>query len=472
MGLEGDQESGIIRGGWLSTWRYNSSLVQVILMGMVCFCTIGMIRAISGMGGGGQVDPTAANNANTALYATFSVAGVLSGGLYNVLGPRVMLPLACSSCLLFTGSFLYYNHFQSQVFLVVAGVVGGVGAGMLWAVQGAVMTSYPPPHRKGMYISLFWVIFSSGGVVGGMIPFFLNFHRQVDSVNDATYIGFMCFMAAGTLLSFAILPPSKVIRDDGSQCTLTNHSKPSTEAIEILKLFKNWKMLLLAPAAWASNFFYAYEFNNVNAAQFNLRTRGLNNVSYWAAQMLGSIAIGYVFDLRSLTRKRRGFLGIGTVSLIGTAIWSAGLVNQLDYSFQDMPDPRLDFVGSRFKFAGPYVLFFSYGLFDAVFQSMIYWVIGALADDSETLSRYVGFYKGVQSAGAAVAWQLDTRKVPMLTQLIVNWALTTVSYPLLTILVALAVKDEPIEGELKTNKGSHLSDTGFGDDDDVSKETN
>ncbi|CAI0544450.1 unnamed protein product [Linum tenue] len=425
MGSEGDQESGITRrGGGLSSWRYNSSLVQVILMGMVCFCTIGMIRAISGMGGGGQVDPTAANNANTALYATFSVAGVLSGGLYNVLGPRVMLPAACSSCLLFTGSFLYYNHFQSQVFLVVAGVVGGVGAGMLWAVQGAVMTSYPPPHRKGMYISLFWVIFSSGGVVGGMIPFFLNFHRQVDSVNDATYIGFMGFMAA-------------VIRDDGSQCTLTNHSKPSTEAIEILKLFKNWKMLLLAPAAWASNFFYAYEFNNVNAAQFNLRTRGLNNVSYWAAQMLGSIAIGYVFDLGFLTRKRRGFLGIGTISLIGTAI--------------------------------------CYGLFDAVFQSMIYWVIGALADDSETLSRYVGFYKGLQSAGAAVAWQLDTRKVPMLTQLIVNWALTTVSYPLLTILVALAVRDELVEGEeLKTYKGSNLTsngDTGFADD-DVIKETN
>ncbi|CAI0544449.1 unnamed protein product [Linum tenue] len=297
-------------------------------------------------------------------------------------------------------------------------------------------------------------------------------------------------------------------------CTLTNHSKPSTEAIEILKLFKNWKMLLLAPAAWASNFFYAYEFNNVNAAQFNLRTRGLNNVSYWAAQMLGSIAIGYVFDLGFLTRKRRGFLGIGTVSLIGTAICGGGggrrgggggrrgveaqgrkgggaAAGVSDLILLDLDGEARRWAarrrggggrrgeaagrGSRRVFVGPYVLFFSYGLFDAVFQSMIYWVIGALADDSETLSRYVGFYKGLQSAGAAVAWQLDTRKVPMLTQLIVNLALTTVSYPLLTILVALAVRDEPADGEeLKTNKGSHLisnGDTGFADD-DVIKETN
>lgn len=58
------------------------------------------------------------------------------------------------------------------------------------------------------------------------------------------------------------------------------------------------------------------------------------------------------------------------------------------------------------------------------------------------LCRYVGFYKGVQSAGAAVAWQIDTHKTSLISQLIVNWALTTVSYPLLALLVFLAVKEE------------------------------
>lgn len=56
--------------------------------------------------------------------------------------------------------------------------------------------------------------------------------------------------------------------------------------------------------------------------------------------------------------------------------------------------------------------------------------------------RYVGFYKGIQSAGAAVAWQVDTYKVSFLTQLVTNWSLTTVSYPLLVVLVLLAVKDD------------------------------
>ena len=74
------------------------------------------------------------------------------------------------------------------------------------------------------------------------------------------------------------------------------------------------------------------------------------------------------------------------------------------------------------------------------------------------MRRYSGFYKGVQSAGAAVAWQLDNHKKQLLSQLIVNWSLTTVSYPLLAVLVLLAVKDEnnAEDGDSKMPKPSAL----------------
>ncbi|CAN0916661.1 UNC93-like protein 2 [Linum grandiflorum] len=357
-----------------------------------------MFRALSGLGGGGQVNPAAANKANTALYAFFAAFSFVGGGLYNVLGPRIMLPVGCVTYALYAWSFLYYNHHQNEAIIIAAGGILGVGGGLLWSVQGAIMTSYPPSSKKGSYISMFWVIFSSGGVVGGLVPFSLNFHagEADDAVNDATYIAFIIFMAA-------------VIREDGTRCTPTNRSKPATEAMQVLKLFTNWKMLLMAPAAWSSNFFYTYQFNNVNAAQFDTRTRGLNNVSYWGAQMVGSLAIGQVFDHTFKSRRKRGFAGIAIVALVATAI--------------------------------------CYGLLDAFFQAMIYWVIGALAHDSEVLSRYVGFYKGVQSLGATVAWQLDSSKVPMMVQLVVNWGLATVSYPLLAVLVALAVMDDEDDGK-------------------------
>lgn len=231
--------------------RYNSPLVQVGLIGLVCFCCPGMFSALSGLGGGGQVDHKAANNANTALYTTFAVFGILGGGIYNILGPRLTLFSGCSTYILYAGSFLYYNHKHSQTFVVVAGALLGVGAGLLWAGQGAIMTSYPTEDRKGGYISLFWSIFSCGGVIGGFIPFILNYNSNSASVNDGTYIAFMIFMAFGTLLTLGLLHPDKVIRTDGSRVTLMKYSNAYTEAWEILKLFKNGYMLLLFPACWA-----------------------------------------------------------------------------------------------------------------------------------------------------------------------------------------------------------------------------
>ena len=110
------------------------------------------------------------------------------------------------------------------------------------------MMSYPLLGRKGSYVSLFWSIFNMGGVIGELIPFILNYNKsEAASVNDGTYIGFMCFMSAGTVLTLAILHPSHVVRDDGSHYTNIKYSDMSTKAVEILKLFRNWKMLLMVP---------------------------------------------------------------------------------------------------------------------------------------------------------------------------------------------------------------------------------
>lgn len=298
---------------------------------------------------------------------------------------KLILFAGCSTYVLYAGSFLYYNHYQHQFFAIVAGAILGVGAGLLWAAQGAIMTSYPPENRKGTYISIFWSIFNMGGVIGGLIPFILNYNRgdSAVTVNDGTYIGFMVFMAVGAVLSLTILPASKVVRDDGTRCTKMLYSNAATESVEILKLFYNWKMLLIIPAAWSSNFFYTYQFNHVNKPQFNLRTRGFNNVFYWGAQMVGSVGIGYVMDFSFRSRRKRGVVGIGVVALLASAIWGGALANQIKHD----PGVILDFKDSGSRYAGPFVLYFSFGLLDAMFQSMVYWVIGALANDSEILSR-------------------------------------------------------------------------------------
>ncbi|KAB2056565.1 hypothetical protein ERO13_A11G102900v2 [Gossypium hirsutum] len=436
MRFQGEEEAAA-KVPVTSPFGYNSPLVQVSLIGLVCFCCPGMFNALTGMGGGGQVNPDASNNANTALYTTFSIFGIPGGGVYNIFGPKITLAMGCSTYVLYAGSFLYYNHQQDQTFAIFAGALLGIGASFLWAGQGAIMTSYPTATRKGTYISLFWIIFNLGGVIGGFIPFILNYHRKAETVNDMTYIVFMCFMSAGTLISLTILSPDRVVKDDGTHCTNIKYSNVTTEAIEILKLFRNWKLLLIVLAAWASNFFYSYQFDNVNGLMFNPRTRGFNNVFYWGAQMIGSVGIGYILDFSFKSRRTRGLVGVGIVAVLGTAIWAGGLANQLNYSF-DKPPKRLDFKRSGSDFAGPpFILYFSYGLLDAMFQCLVYWVIGALADTSETLSS-------------------RKKKIPLLNQLIVNWVLTTLSYPLLAVLIYKAVKDTD------SNKPAEDDDTASG----------
>ena len=61
----------------------------------------------------------------------------------------------------------------------------------------------------------------------------------------------------------------------------------------------------------------------------------------------------------------------------------------------------------------------------------------------------------MQSAGAAVAWQVDVHSVSYLHQLIINWALTTISYPLLLLLVVLAIKDDGMGEEQAQTYGGN-----------------
>ncbi|KAL6326844.1 hypothetical protein AAG906_012119 [Vitis piasezkii] len=225
MGFSEDEES-VVGLPNKSIFRYNSPLVQVCLIGL--------------MGGGGQVDATATNNYNIALYTTFAIFGILGGGIYNILSRHFTLFTGCSTYVLYVGSFLYYNHYQHQGFAIVIGAILGIRAGLLWV-------------GKGSYISLFWSIFNMKGVIGGLIPFILTYKwSEVASVNNDTYIGFMCFMSVDTVLKLAILHSSRVVRDCDSHCTNIKYSNVSTEAVEILKLFRNWKMLLMVPVAWAS----------------------------------------------------------------------------------------------------------------------------------------------------------------------------------------------------------------------------
>lgn len=148
---------------------YASPEFQLAFVSVVCFLCPGMFNAINGLGAGGQVDAYDINNANTALYATFAGVGFFAGSIANRIGLRMTLGIGGFGYFLYVASILSYNHNQNAGFLIFAGALLGLCAGLLWTAQGAIMMSYPPEKSKGKYISWFWMIFNLGAVLGSLV---------------------------------------------------------------------------------------------------------------------------------------------------------------------------------------------------------------------------------------------------------------------------------------------------------------
>jgi MFS family permease len=158
---------------------YASPQIQLLIVSFVCFLCPGMFNALSGIGGGGNVDTKAADDANTALYSTFAVVGFFAGTLTNVIGIKLALSFGGLGYCVYVASFLCYSHTANSGFTIFAGALLGVCAGLLWCAQGAIMMSYPPEGSKGKYISWFWMIFNLGSVIGSLVSLVSKLHWLV-----------------------------------------------------------------------------------------------------------------------------------------------------------------------------------------------------------------------------------------------------------------------------------------------------
>ncbi|KAI8649838.1 UNC93-like protein [Fusarium keratoplasticum] len=110
------------------------------------------------------------------------------------------------------------------------------------------------------------------------------------------------------------------------------------------------------------------------------------------------------------------------------AIWGCGYAFQRTYTRESIAigeTPLIDWTDD--EFAAPFVLYWFYGFFDAVWQTYVYWLMGALSNSSSRLAYFAGMYKGLQSAGAAIMYRLDSLKKPYMSLFISNWALLPAS---------------------------------------------
>ncbi|KAJ5352608.1 major facilitator superfamily domain-containing protein [Penicillium brevicompactum] len=402
---------------------------QVTFVSLASFLCPGMFNAINGLGGGGQVNARDINNANTTLYCLFAVVGFFAGSIVNTIGLRLALLLGGLGYPIFVASLLVYNHTENTGFLIFAGGLLGISAALFWTAQGTVMISYPAEEKKGRTISLFWIVFNLGAVIGGLIPLAQNMHSSTSSVNDGTYIGFIVLSTLGLALSAFLCNPSLVRREDGSQIILMKNPTWKTEIKGLFHTLRtDWYIVFLFPMFFASNWFYTYHFQGVNLPVFNIRTRALNSVLYFGAQMVGASIFGTMLDNKRWRRSMRARGAAVVLFLLTMGIWSGGYEFQKTYTREQMeahPELKLDWTSSGY--IGPMFLYIAYGIYDSAWQTYCYWLMGAMTNNSRKLAIFAGFYKGMQSAGAAIAPQLDAKRVSYMAQMLTCWGLLAFS---------------------------------------------
>ncbi|CAK9781601.1 MFS general substrate transporter [Cutaneotrichosporon oleaginosum] len=433
--------------------RYNSPMVQVFLIGFVCFLTPGMFNALSNLGAGGAQDVALVDITNSLLYAMFCIVGFFSGSIHNVIGSRLTLLIGACGYPIYVGGLWALQVHHVRPFLMVTGAILGACAGLLWTAQGTIIMAYPLEKDKGRAFGIFWAVFSSGAVVGASIALGIQWKEgDMPNVSTGVYLAFLIMMLVGVVASQLVLPAKNIVRPDGTLVELEDTLSPKEEIREFFRQFKDWRMLALFPMFFASNYFYAYQ-GAIVPFIFNGRSRALSSLITNLGAVVGGLFVGFLLDLIPAKRRTRAIIGWVIVTIFLAGVWGGGV--HFQRLFKRVPNPedqwRYDYNQGRAPEA--YGLLFMYYFTDSLFQGLAYYIMASLSNNPFKLARMTGYYKGVQSAGAAISFGMDAVKTPYLTEQIVSWLLMFCSMPL-ALLVIRTIKESNYEDE----KTVHVED--------------
>ncbi|KAK0245303.1 MFS general substrate transporter [Armillaria nabsnona] len=305
-------------------------------------------------------------------------------GSVNMLGPSMGYSL-------YVGSYLAINiHSEAGGFVAAAGAILGMCASLLWTAQGSLMMAYPTETQKGKFIGIFWSIFNLGGAPGASVAAGRNWKSAANAVDNGTYIGFLVLTLIGVLIPMLMV-------------TTPRHPSWKTEIIT------NPMIILLLPMFFASSWFYTRRFC-------------LNNVCYWFSQIIGSVLIG-LLDRKSISRRIRAYTGWTVLFLMVFVVHIWGYFYQKQYTRESIAPETEKMDIYDHGYADRVWFYIFCGILGAMWQTTAYWLMGAISNDLSKLAFFAGFYKSIQSAGAAGIWRADAVKIPYMNMFISEWAL-------------------------------------------------
>jgi hypothetical protein len=198
---------------------------------------------------------------------------------------------------------------------------------------------------------------------------------STQTVSDGTYIAFIALMIVGAVLALLLCNAADVIRSDGTRVVLMKNPSWQSEFIGLWETIRFEPfIILLFPMFWSSNWFYTYQQNNINGVHFSTRTKALNSILYYAAQIIAAAILGCLLDISSVSRTFRAKAAWFTLLVFTVAIWGGGYAYERTYTRADVDNKTLQITDwTDPGYVGPMFLYFFYGFYDALWQATVYW---------------------------------------------------------------------------------------------------
>ncbi|BGP49095.1 hypothetical protein JCM10450v2_004974 [Rhodotorula kratochvilovae] len=414
---------------------YYSTVGQAIVIGIVSFFSIGLYNALGGLGAGGLASATAWNNATALLFAFLCVTCIFAPIIINQFPLRYSLALSSCTYTIYAASLYCNSRNGNEWFLVLANAINGIGAGVMFAVEGAVVVGYPEQSARGRFISSWVFMRNLGPVVGGAILLAVNIRTDgAGSVSLSSFAIFVGLMCAAPFFALLLASPEKVQRKDGTRVVLHKTSWKA-ELKQTKRFLTNRRVLLLLPifftSWWADSFISTY-----NSTYYTVRVRAMSSLVTPFAGNIGSLATGAFLDSKLLTRRGRALAALGFFFLFNLATWAYSAANIAHCEGLETA-PRFDW--SHGGFGGAYVLTFLTNMEELGVQSFLYFLIGTLTDDMQELVHLTGILRGIEGAGQAVSYGISGSSASRWVSIGLGFGLVAVSYPL----AYLAIRDIP-----------------------------
>ena len=197
MGAAGGAPGGGMPRG--AALRATAGLGGVFLLVFVAYMTIQVYAR--------RLYPASAGPDQLALlYAVFTVASFLAPAAVNRWGPRICLFIGILGYgALVAGGLLYFLRPGAAMlsFVLVCAALNGGGAALLWTAQGKMIMSYSTDENRGLLFGIFWAMFNSASIVGGLLAFFY-FSASASHGSGGLFIIFLVLVLLGAAFSFLL----------------------------------------------------------------------------------------------------------------------------------------------------------------------------------------------------------------------------------------------------------------------------